>query len=333
MNTVPEILHDIRQLSEKYSTKDTSQWLTKCLEFNLTKGKKNRGFLVVQTFKELGRTNTNVSAENIRLSYILGWITEIMQYSILMADDIIDNSSTRRGQICWHNLNEVGLMAINDFVMVHSSVYALLQKYFKTSSCYFHLFELYKETMMIMASGASLELLISKGSVESFSRSLYETIVTNKTATTLYFPFALAMHLADVTNPEAFRQVKIISMEMGRYFQVQDDYLDCFGDPKITGKIGTDIEENKCSWLAVECMNRANNEQKLTMLECYGKYDPKMIQRVKNLYKSLELPKLYTNYEEIIHTKIKRLISNQTSNDVPCNTLLLMLDNMYQRTH
>uniref|UniRef100_A0A1I8QEE0 Farnesyl pyrophosphate synthase n=2 Tax=Stomoxys calcitrans TaxID=35570 RepID=A0A1I8QEE0_STOCA len=122
-------------------------------------------------------------------------------------------------------------------------------------------------------------------------------------------------------------------MEMGRYFQVQDDYLDCFGDPKITGKIGTDIEENKCSWLAVECMNRANNEQKLTMLECYGKYDPKMIQRVKNLYKSLELPKLYTNYEEIIHTKIKRLISNQTSNDVPCNTLLLMLDNMYQRTH
>jgi farnesyl diphosphate synthase len=59
-----------------------------------------------------------------------------------------------------------------------------------------------------------------------------------------------------------FRQAETISLEIGLLFQIQDDYLDCFGNSIVCGKDSTDIQEGKCAWPIVVALQRATPEQR-----------------------------------------------------------------------
>ena len=60
----------------------------------------------------------------------------------------------------------------------------------------------------------------------------------------------------------------------------KDDFLDCFGDPAVTGKIGTDVEDNKCSWLVVQALARVTPQQKAELEVC-GSYTLYECSRIK----------------------------------------------------
>jgi geranylgeranyl pyrophosphate synthase len=59
-----------------------------------------------------------------------------------------------------------------------------------------------------------------------------------------------------------FEQAKTILMMIGEYFQIQDDYLDCYGKLEDIGKEGSDIQDNKCSWLVVKALEIASPVQR-----------------------------------------------------------------------
>lgn len=66
----------------------------------------------------------------------------------------------------------------------------------------------------------------------------------------------------EVKDPELHRQVEALLLEMGHFYQIQDDYLDCYGDTKIIGKNSRDIQEGKCTWLIVSALQRVTPEQR-----------------------------------------------------------------------
>ncbi|CAH8819095.1 unnamed protein product, partial [Schistosoma curassoni] len=103
---------------------------------------------------------------------------------------------------------------------------------------------------------------------------------------------------------DIFENVQYILLKLGNYFQAQDDYLDCFGDSKITGKVGTDIAEGKCTWLIVEALKYLSPEQYKILKTNYGKPDLKSQQTVRNLYGAIKLPEKYYLYEEQTKSEI-----------------------------
>uniref|UniRef100_A0A1B0DI82 Uncharacterized protein n=1 Tax=Phlebotomus papatasi TaxID=29031 RepID=A0A1B0DI82_PHLPP len=117
---------------------------------------------------------------------------------------------------------------------------------------------------------------------------------------------------------------------MNYYVQMQDDFLDCFGDPEVTGKIGTDIQDGKCTWLAVVCLQRATSAQKEIMRECYGKNDPEAIARIKQLYDELSLPNTYATYEEDSCNVIKKQIQ-QIPGRIHVEIYLKIMNQIYRR--
>lgn len=133
----------------------------------------------------------------------------------------MDGSETRRGQPCWYKVDDVKFTALNDALMIESCIYYILKKHFSDHASYVQLMELFHETMLITTIGQSLDMQTANKDVECFTMDRYNSIVTHKTAYyTFYLPVALAMHLAGYTDPEVFRQVKTILLEMGQFFQV-----------------------------------------------------------------------------------------------------------------
>lgn len=70
------------------------------------------------------------------------------------------------------------------------------------------------------------------------------------------------MRYAGINSDDAYALALKILIPIGEYFQVQDDYLDCYGAPELIGKIGTDILDNKCSWNVNVALQNADERQR-----------------------------------------------------------------------
>jgi len=66
--------------------------------------------------------NRTLNEEEFKDLCTLGWLTELLQAFFLVGDDVMDNSITRRGQPCWHRQPSVGMIAVNDSVMLEASI-------------------------------------------------------------------------------------------------------------------------------------------------------------------------------------------------------------------
>ena len=222
----------------------------------------------------------------------------------------MDASHTRRGQPCWFRRPEVGTVAINDAFMLEAAIFIILKKRFRAHPAYLDMLELLQETTWRTEVGQLVDLLTAppdKVDLDAFSRETFWFIVEYKTAYySFYLPVALALHYAGKATEGNLAQCRKVLVPLGTYFQAQDDFLDAFGAPEVIGKVGTDIQDNKCSWVVNEALARCSKEQRTVLDENYGK-DGKE-ETVKELYRELGLEEVWAEYEEKMVKEIRGLI-------------------------
>ncbi|EON98619.1 putative farnesyl pyrophosphate synthetase protein [Phaeoacremonium minimum UCRPA7] len=286
-------------------------WYKASLETNTLGGKCNRGMSVPDSVSLL--LGKALSEEEYFHAATLGWMTELLQAFFLVSDDIMDSSITRRGKPCWYRQEGVGMVAINDAFMLESAIYTLLKKYFRSHPAYVDLLELFHEVTYQTEIGQLTDLLTApedKVNLDNFSMDKYRFIVIYKTAYySFYLPVALALHQLNIGTPKNLKQAEDILIPMGEYFQIQDDYLDNFGLPEHIGKIGTDIMDNKCSWLVNQALEIATPEQRKILEENYGHKDKAKEAVIKKLYDDMKLEKRYQDYEEKVVGELREKIS------------------------
>ncbi|XP_028158125.1 uncharacterized protein LOC114351208 [Ostrinia furnacalis] len=315
MACFPDIVRDLTETGKHTDVPEASKWLAKLLQYNVPNGKKNRGLATVLSYKMLAKPD-DLTPENIHLANIMGWCTEMFHTHQLLLNDIMEGTELRRGAPCWYRRADVGLSGINDAVQVQSAMYSTLKKYFSNKPYYKNVLETFNEMLLKSSIGQYLDQSLSKTDkpdLSQFTMGKYEAITKYKSAYyTFQMPVTLALLMAGVDDPETHRQAKTILLEMGEFFQIQDDFLDCFGDPAVTGKNGTDIQDGKCTWLAVVALQRATPSQRVIMEEYYGSPKPEAVARIKDLYEELQLPHTYSVFEEATYDLLRTQIQQVT---------------------
>ncbi|KAJ5703954.1 hypothetical protein N7493_011092 [Penicillium malachiteum] len=299
------------------------QRIADCIDIGTEGGNLLRGRTVIDTARVIrGHDLSPAEAEDVGK---LGCLVELMNAAFVIWDDIMDGSTTRRGKPCWYRRESVGMRAVNDGCVLKASIYLILKSGFRNHPAYLNLVELFEDACLHTELGQHCDAVAATKSLEKLNWKQYEFITAKKTAYySMYLPLAIPMLYLGLGTPERLKELYDISMKVGFIFQARDDFLDVYGDPKVTGKIGTDIQDHKCAWPVLTAMSLCDDKQKLILMENYGKDNPASVSKVKAIFDEINLPKAFKEWDAGRVAEMTLMIENATDSVVKDSMMCLL---------
>ena len=206
---------------------------------------------------------------------------ELFHNFTLIHDDIMDKAPLRRGKPTVHGLygDSTALLA-GDVVFVVA--YEYLSKLSATNLP--KILALFNKTAKEVCEGQQLDMDFEKETAVDFDA--YINMITLKTSVVL----AASLKMGAMIGGASERNQNLLyefGKKLGLAFQVQDDYLDAFGDPKKFGKqVGGDIMVNKKTFLLLHTQQVASAAQKAELESLMAGNAPDKVEKVKALYKA-----------------------------------------------
>ena len=193
-------------------------------------------------------------------AYHLANAVELFHNFSLVHDDIMDDASLRRGKATVHTKYDSNTaILVGDVMLVRA--YEYLQKI--QSSHLSKILELFNTTAKEVCEGQQLDMDYSK--MEKVTMEEYIHMITLKTSVLLAASLEMGAIIGGASTANC-KHLYEFGKNIGIAFQVQDDYLDAFGDAALFGKEpGGDIKQNKKTFLLIHALEVVNPSQKLAL--------------------------------------------------------------------
>jgi geranylgeranyl diphosphate synthase type II len=208
----------------------------------------------------------------------------------LLHDDLMDNADLRRGHETVHkkwNANTAILSGDSMLVMAYELMKKCGNEHLK------EVLDLFTETALEIGEGQQYD--IDFESRNDVSEDEYIEMIRLKTSVLLACALKIGAILAGAPKEDADNLYKF-GEQIGLAFQLQDDYLDVYGDEKVFGKaIGGDITSNKKTYMLINAFLRADDAQRKELAKWIEAKDfdrTEKVNAVTNLYNEIGIDKI-----------------------------------------
>ncbi len=175
----------------------------------------------------------------------------------LLHDDLMDNAPLRRGNKTVHerwNANVAILSGDSMLVLAYQRMLQCPDDKLRV------IMELFTETALEIGEGQQYDMEFE--SRDDVTEDEYIEMIRLKTSVLLACATKMGALLAGASAADAANLYKF-GEQVGLAFQLQDDYLDVYGDPRVFGKaVGGDIMSNKKTYMLINAFNRADSSQR-----------------------------------------------------------------------
>jgi len=217
-------------------------------------------------------------------AYQLANAVELFHNFTLVHDDMMDAASLRRGKTTVHiKYGDNTALLVGDVMMIRA--YEYIQKI--QSAHLSKILQIFNTTAKEVCEGQQLDMDFEK--MEKVSLDAYIEMITLKTSVLLAASLEMGAVIGGASENNC-KQLYEFGKKIGIAFQIQDDYLDAFGDAALFGKEpGGDIKQNKKTFLLIHALEVANEKQKADLHDLIKSNPADKVEKVLAIFKACKV--------------------------------------------
>ena len=239
---------------------------------------------------------------------------EVFHNFTLVHDDLMDNAPLRRGQQTVHEKWNSNIAILSgDTLLIEVYNHFLEGNYNNLSE----ILRVFNKTAIEVCEGQQLDMNFESRSDVTIDE--YINMIRLKTSVLVGGSFEIGALVANAHKDDA-QLIYDFGVNLGIAFQLQDDYLDCFGDPEKFGKqVGGDIISNKKTFLMLKALELDTSGELQKWVDKTDFVNEEKVEAVKSIYRQLKLDELAFSLMDDFYQKslasLNQIKADQESKD------------------